>query len=73
MVCKLKERDVLEDGEATVHLLELLAAAVDNPANRDLGDSREKGSDHVNSVGVNLEPSAANTLDYFESVFPKCL
>ena len=68
LVHKLKERNVLEDGEAPVHLLELLAAVADNPANKDLGDTEEMGFDHANSVEVGLDPPATNSLDYFESV-----
>ena len=73
MVHKLKKGNVLEDGKALVHILELLDSVADNPANKDLGDTEDKVLDHTNSVKVSLDPPAANTLDYFNSVLSHSL
>ena len=73
MVQKLKEHDVLKDDEAPVHLLELLSAVADNPANKDLGDYEEKGLDHTNSGDVDLNPPTDNTVEYFENISSKSL
>ena len=65
--------NVHEVDEDPLHLLDQLAAVVDNPPDEGLENSKEKDDDHRHNLEVGVALPAAYTVDYLESILPNTL
>ena len=65
--------NVHEVDEDTLHLLDQLAAAADNPPDEGLENSKEKDDDHRHNLEVGVALPSAPTVDYLGSVLPNAL
>ena len=62
-----------EVDEDTLHLLDQLAAAADNPHDEGLENFKEKEDDHRHDLEADVAVPSAPTVDYLGSVLPDAL
>ena len=65
--------NVHEVDEDPLHLLDQLAAVVDNPPDEGLENSKGKDGDHRHNLEADVALSSAPTVDYLGSVLPNVL